>query len=433
MRSAGLRRILFYLHFIGTLFRARLLPIGGAVGRIADDGMRPAAERIHLIDSLRAIALAGVILFNIAAMVGGFLIDRLLAEGGPLDLGFAGVVIFLVQGKARACFALLFGVGFGILMERSAARGHDFTPFYLRRMTVLLAIGLFNLTFLFFGDILVLYALLGMAMLLFRRLGDSALLRLGLILILVPALLIGGFEIVSGAPVGNLSGLDPASVARLLPASLPSYTGHSYASYVAANWNYYVSQYLDATPEVLIYDLGVLGSFLLGLWTARNALLADVERWRPFLRRVAWWCLPAGLILSLAHGSERLGVVPSGALHGVVIASYGGETIMALGYIALASLLLTGSARSLQPALAPMGRMTLTGYLGANAIGAFTFYGWGLGSMLGWSITGLCLFALLIFASLCLFSAAWMRAFRFGPAEWVWRSLTYGRAQPLRR
>jgi uncharacterized protein len=79
-----------------------------------------------------------------------------------------------------------------------------------------------------------------------------------------------------------------------------------------------------------------------------------------------------------------------------------------------------------------MGRMALTGYLASNAIGSFVFYGWGLGRMTGWTVTGLCLFALAIFLGLGLFSALWLRAFRFGPVEWVWRSLTYGHAQRMR-
>ncbi len=400
---------------------------------MTNGGMSPTMERIHLIDSLRAIALSGVILFNIVAMVGGFLSKELLAHAGPADMGFAAVVIFLVQGKARACFALLFGAGFGILMERAETRGHNFTAFYLRRMTVLLSIGLCNLTFLFFGDILILYAVLGMVMLLFRRLNNVMLIVLGLALILLPAIGDGVTEFVTRAPLPNLSGLDPVSAGHRMAASLPAYTGHDYGAYVAANWQYYIDQWANGTTDEAVYALNVLGLFLLGLWVTRTNVLNDVEQWRPFLRRVAWICLPIGLVLSLVHGSRRLGFAPAGPLHALVTACYGGETIMAFGYIALAALLLTRFARPLQPALSPMGRMALTGYLGSNAIGSFTFYGWGLGRMMNWSVTGLCLFGLSIFAGLCVFSALWMWALRFGPAEWIWRSLTYGKLQPLKR
>ena len=394
--------------------------------------MAPVSERIDIIDSLRAAALCGVIVYNIVAMVGGFLGAQLLASAGPADLASAATVIVLVQGKARTCFALLFGIGFGILMDRANARGQQFTAFYLQRMAILLAIGLFNLSFLFFGDILVLYALLGMAMLPFRGWSNRALLLAGLALIVVPPLAAGAYEAMSGAPLPNLAGMTPAQVDALMPASLPAYQGHDFAAYVAANWAYYIDLYRAETSATLVYNASVLGLFLLGLWTARTGVLADVERFRPFLRRVAWWCIPLGLALSVLQGTRRMGIPLAGALHGAVTAAYAGVSIAGFGYIALACLLLTRQARPLQAALAPLGRMALTGYLGSNAIGAFVFYGWGLGLMTHFSAAGLFAFGLAIFLASCVASAAWMRAFRFGPAEWLWRSLTYGRAALMR-
>jgi uncharacterized protein len=393
----------------------------------------PTVDRIGVVDSLRGAALCGVIVFNIVAMVGGFLGKELLAKAGPLDMAGAAVVILLIQGKARACFALLFGTGFGILHQRTSTRGQDFKSFYLRRMAVLLTIGLFNLSFLFFGDILILYAILGMATLLFSRLAQRTLWRLGLFLILVPPIAAGAFEAVSGAPLPNAAGLTPAQVAAAMPATLPVYRGGDYGAYIAANWHYYVDMYRIDTLETVVYNLSVLGLFLLGLWTARSGMLKDGERWRPFLRKVVLWCLPIGLMLSVVQGTRRMGIHAEGALHGVVTAAYAGVSIAAFGYIALLYLLLTRRWSILLRALAPVGRMTLTGYLAANAIGSFVFYGWGMGTMAGWNVVGLVLFGFGIFCALCMFSAAWLRCFRFGPAEWVWRSLTYGRAQPMRK
>ncbi|BBC73989.1 conserved hypothetical protein [Altererythrobacter sp. B11] len=394
--------------------------------------MTPVVDRIHLIDSLRAAALCGVILFNIVAMVAGFLSRELLLRASPVDLGFAAVDVLLIQGKARSCFALLFGVGFGILMERANSRGQDFTRFYLRRMAVLLAIGLCNLTFLFFGDILILYALLGISMLLFRGWGNRALLVGGLALVVLPPVAQGIAEAAVGGPLPNLAGLGPAQIEGLMPASVQAYRGSSFSTYAMANWRYYLDMYRVHTADTLVYNASVLGLFLLGLWAARSNVLTDIERWRPFLRRVVWWCLPAGLLLSVVQGTRHLGIAAHGAAYGVVTASYAALAFAAFGYIALLCLFLTrGRGRQIQKVLAPMGRMALTGYLASNLIGAFVFYGWGLGSMSRWSITGLCLLGLTIFAGLCAFSAVWLRFFRFGLAEWVWRSLTYGYPQPL--
>lgn len=255
-----------------------------------ETAMAPVSERIHVIDSLRAVALYGVITMNLVAMVMGLIAAEVFPKAGQLDLGLATFDLVLVQGKARACFALLFGVGFGILMDRAAARGRDFTAFYLRRMTVLLAIGLCNLAFLFWGDILILYAVLGMVMLLFRGCSDRMLLRLGLVLIIAPPVIAGLIEAITGAPLPNAAGLSAAQADAVMPASAAYYRGSDYLAYVGANLRYYVDHYRTDTSYVVMYDVGVLGLFLLGLWTARNGVLADVERWRPFLRRIAWWC-----------------------------------------------------------------------------------------------------------------------------------------------
>lgn len=392
-----------------------------------------AGGRIDGIDALRATALFGVIIFNIIAMVAGFLAKDLLATAGPLDQGAIVVDLLLIQGKARSCFAFLFGVGFGILMDRAARHGQGFTGFYLRRMLALLAIGLFNLTFLFYGDILILYAVLGMAMLPFRNLADRSLLRLGLVLVVLPPIVGGLIEAMTGAPLPNLAGLSPTEVGAIMPATIDAYRGGDFAAYVLANFRYYIDHYRTDTGNALVYDLGVLGLFLLGLWTARNRVLVDIDRWRPLLRRVVWWCLPLGLVLSLVYATRRVGIPAEGALYGMVTATYVGLPVMAFGYVAGICLLLAGPARWLRRALAPMGRMALTGYLGSNAIGSWFWYGWGLGMIGRWNVAAMTLFAIAIFIGLCVFSTLWLRAFRHGPAEWFWRSLTHGRPQPLRR
>ena len=401
--------------------------------RQSGGAMAPASERLHLIDTLRAIALFGVIAMNYTGMVAALVAEDIFAWAGPADYAFASFDLIFLQGKARSCFALLFGVGFGILMVRAAAKGQRFVPFYLTRMAVLLALGLFNLAFLFWGDILILYALLGMAMILFRDCSDRLLIVLGLGLVLLPPVAVGLAEAVGGAPLPNLAGLPHDEAHAMMAGLVPAYRDGSFADFVAANLAYYRDHYLADTAFAAIYGLGVLGLFLLGLWVARNGIFADVARWRPFLRRVAWLCLPLGLLLSLIHASRRMGIEAEGPLYGLVTAAYAGLPLMAFGYIAALTLLLSRRAFWLQRALSPMGRAALTGYLASNAIGAFVWYGWGLGQLGKWNMAAINLLAIAVFALLCLFSALWLRAFRFGPVEWLWRSATYRRLQPMRR
>jgi uncharacterized protein len=395
--------------------------------------MAPAEDRLHLIDTLRAIALFGVITMNITGMVAALAADRIFPAATSLDLAFASFDLIVLQGKARSCFAFLFGVGFGILMARAASKGSNFVGFYLARMTALLAIGLLNLAFLFWGDILILYALLGMAMLAFRNASDRLVLSLGLLLILLPPVVFGAIEAATGAPMPNLAGLGPDAADEAMAALAPVYGSGTYAEFVQANFQLYFDGYRTDTAHAVTYDLGVLGLFLLGLWAARRGLFADVERWRPLFRKLAWLCLPLGLLLSLIHATRWMGIEADGAAYGLVTAAYAGLPIAAFGYIAVLTLWLSRGGTGVQRALAPMGRMALTGYLASNAIGAFIWYGWGLGQLGAWNFAAMNLLALILFAALCLFSAAWIRRFRFGPFEWLWRSATYGKLQPMRR
>lgn len=405
---------------------------GAAEGR----RMVPVAERLVAIDTLRAIALYGVIAMNLTAMVMLFKAPSVMQAAGPPDLAFGLFDLVFLQGKARSAFAFLFGVGFGILMQRAAARGAGFTGFYLRRAAILLAIGVCNLAFLFWGDILIVYALLGMVLLLFRNAGQRMLLTLGLTLVILPPVVAGVIEAVTGAPLSNLAGLDRAAVDAGYAALAPAYTAGGYWDFVSANLRYYRFHNLAETAYVAVYDLGVLGLFMLGLWATRRGLFENIERHRPLLRRIVWIALPLGLALSVLHASRRLGLPADGALYGAVTAAYVGLPVMAFGYLAILTLYISRGGRWLTVVFAPMGRMALTGYLASNAIGAFVWYAWGLnriGDPAWLTMAGMNLFAVAVFAGLCLFSALWLGAFRFGPAEWLWRSLTYGRLQPLRK
>lgn len=240
----------------------------------------------------------------------------------------------------------------------------------------------------------------------------------------------------TGAPLANLAGYAPGGVDAAFAAQLPAYVSDDYLAFVVANLRYYLLHNAGETAYVVVYDLGVLGLFMLGLWAARRGLFEDIERHRPLLRRIVWIALPLGLALSAVHATRRLGIPLDGAAYGLVTAAYMGLPIMAFGYLAILTLWISRGGRWLTTLLAPMGRMALTGYLGSNAIGAFVWYGWGLGRIEDSAWLGMAkmnLFAVAVFATLCVFSAVWLRLFRFGPAEWLWRSLTYGRPQPLLR
>jgi uncharacterized protein len=378
-------------------------------------------ERLPVIDALRALALSGVILMNLIGMVMVYAPGQVIQSAGPADYAMSAADLIFVQGKARSTFAFLFGVGFGLLMSRTGAGFH---AYYLRRMSALLLIGLINMAFLFWGDILILYAVMGMVLSLFRGWSDRAILTLGLVLIAVPPVVAGAIEIVTGGPLAGLSGVLPADGWAKVEARAPIYAGGDYPAMVRANVAYYVEKHLFDTVHVAVYSLGVLGLFLTGLWTARKGVFANVEAHRAFLRKVALVCLPIGLPLSVVQALPTAGMTFEGPVNGLVAMTYVGLPMTAFGYVAVLTLWLSKGGGWLRSSLTPMGRMALTGYLGSNLIGSFIWYGWGLGLMGKVNFVAMNLLSLAVFAGLAVFSAIWVKMFRQGPVEGLWRRLS---------
>jgi uncharacterized protein len=195
-------------------------------------------------------------------------------------------------------------------------------------------------------------------------------------------------------------------------------------------------------PQVnrLLWMSAILGRFLLGLLAGRHLLLQDVERHRPTHRRLLVW----GLVLGVLGNGTGL-VVQRLRLAGLVDPAKDDwmrvlPSIQELGYLGLAAVYLSAFAllfqrerwRRVMQVLAPVGRMALTHYLLQSVVSLCLYDGWGLG-LIGQLPPSRCVaLALAVFALQVPLSHWWLSRFRFGPAEWLWRSLTYGQAQPMR-
>lgn len=398
------------------------------------DVQPPMRERLELIDALRAIALFGVILINMMGIVFVIAAAQVGKSAGPVDYGVMIFESIFIFGKARAAFAFLFGVGFGIILQRTQSSGQRFGTIFARRMGILLCFGLINQIFLFFGDILVNYALLGLVLMLFARCSDRTLLRTGFALIILPPLSIGLAQIVLGGPLPNLAGIPATEISAATAAR--GMAAHESGSYLEiakfiATFPYYNG---IANPAHRIeYNLSILGLFMLGSLVARHRILFDVEQHRPMLLQVAKWFLPIGFVLSTIHATSLWGMSFDGPLRGLVTAAFAGPPILALGYVAALTLIFSRRANRFQSMIAPAGRMALTNYLASGAIGSFYFYGYGLGQLGKLGIAGMSMFATLLFGALLLLSHLWLSVFRMGPMEWLWRYLIEGKSQPMLR
>ncbi|WP_333591592.1 DUF418 domain-containing protein [Brevundimonas sp.] len=388
----------------------------------------PSAQRIAAVDVVRGLALFGVLLINLLWHADIVIPGRVLARlpTADIDAWLGPVLRWLWQGKAQALFSLLFGFGFAAMIDRLEQRGAPADRLYARRLSVLLVVGFVHLFFVWFGDILHNYALAGFGLLLLRRAPTRVLVGLGLVLSLFSFL----------AADLYLAGR-PALDARLAEADRwgraarwAIWQGGDYGRYVANMIEAVWREYLSA-PLFPALTATALGRFLLGAAIFRAGWLAEPERARRLARRGLAWLLPVGLILAGVHPLIEAAGWPATDVQRDVIGlvDQAGQLVLALAWAAAAVWLVRGG---FEKALAAVGRMALTNYLMQSLVYLFVLYGFGLGWLKYDGATFALSLALAVFALQIGFSLWWLARFRFGPAEWVWRTLTYGRAPPLR-
>ena len=388
--------------------------------------LSPVRNRIGTIDGLRGFALLGILIVNITTF----------RSGNP---AFTGVnwwvdrlILALAQGKFILIYSFLFGLSFALQLEHADDRPYQAR--YLRRMLGLLLIGLAHYVLLWEGDILMSYVLPGLLLMLFASRRPQTALKwgfglyagyLGLLL-----LILGLQALRAPAPAATTAAatLEPGSVPPTLLLSA------SYAQLVVTRWHI-LPDFLGEHGLGTVFALGI---FLLGFYSGRQRLLSDAPAHLPLLRRVAAWGLGIGLVSAPAYVFTTLSsgslVLPLRLL--AFTAAFISPIALCLAYITGLSLLWPGLARRLPWLTAGMqaaGRISLSNYLMQSLILTSLFYGYGLGwfDRVG-PLAGLAL-ALGIYAVQLVCSAAWLRYFRFGLVEWLWRCLTYWRLHPLRK
>ena len=390
----------------------------------------PAAERIAALDVLRGVALFGIFIMNMPGFTHSLFTPPPI-DAPRLDSVVDGLRELFFAGKFNLLFGLLFGVGFNLQLGRlEAARpGGHATLVYARRLAVLLAIGLVHAVLLWSGDVLVVYAVLGFVLLALRRLPDSAVLALIALCLVYPAL---------------SDALRPV----LLSFSTETVAAFQYEEFEASNaLAFGQGSFLDAVRETTrIFVWGYtspLGLFsyaafyvqmatgiLLGLLVGRRHWVERLPALRMPLRRAQIAAFALALIagaVSLALAGNP-GEANDRTLAAALAKTSGRASLMVFYALSVVRLLdVSWAARLLRP-FSFAGRMPLSNYLLQTLMGSFVFYGWGLGF---WGrasprVEVLLPIALFLLVQLPL-SAWWLSRFRYGPVEYVWRRLTYGR------
>ena len=397
-----------------------------------------AAERLESLDVLRGFAVLGILAMNIQTfsdVSATYMNPALRGMPGGLDAILWGAARILADSKFMTLFSLMFGAGILLFSSRLEARGRKPAGLHYRRMLWLWVIGMVHGYLLWYGDILVPYALCGLVVYLLRRVRPSRQIILGVLAIAVPSLGMLGFQAI-------LPHMPPEVLAGMREAWEPE--AADVAREVAAMQGGLLQQLPFRAQETLFMHLGgmvffvgwrVSGLMLIGMALLKTGVLG-AERSSRFYRGLLMAGAGLGLPLIVAGVvfDWRAGFAMERSMLLGSQFNYWGSIGLALAYAAAVMLVVqAGALAGLRRRLAAAGRMAFSNYLGQTVIGTLVFYGHGLGLF---ARTAAWQDALLVVAVWCLqlwFSPWWLARFRFGPMEWLWRSLTYWRPQRLRR
>ena len=342
------------------------------------------------------------------------------------DILAQGFINAFIQGKFISIFSFLFGMGFAMQMSRAEARGARFMGFYPRRLLALALFGVIHGIFIWAGDILLTYALSGAILLLFRNRQQKTLLWWAGGLFATPIVVSSVFiSLYYSRFRPHWMDPKPPDVKKFYDV-INIYAHGSVRQIMAQNW----VEWKHELPTEL-FAIYATGLFLLGMWTWRSGIVQHLDEYKPVLKRVCAWCLPVGAVLSI-YTAVVTAVVPPGQVSlwawSAGVLWLPSAHILAAGYITgLALLFMDEGWRHRLLPFAAVGRMALTDYLMQSVLCTLFFYHYttGLYGKIGPAIGLIPTFVL--YSAQVVFSNWWLSRYRFGPMEWLWRGLTYGK------
>ena len=377
--------------------------------------------RMESLDALRGFALFGLFLVHMPEL---YELYWSHPSTDPVQLLWHDAVFKTFADKAFALLALCFGVSFFIIMDRSARRGVDFTGRFVWRLVVLAAIGLVH-SLWYRGDVLQVLALMGMFLLPFHRVRSNGLMiGIGAFFLLQPMLV---FKLICG-----LNGAAWANAAPYFwtsPTPQAYLTGGSLLETIRMNW----TDGHRVTWEFMLESgrlSQILGLSLIGMVLGRVGFFSEPSRFKAVRHGGLALAILALLIMSQWGGSIAA-LVPSTpsmfmprSVAGTIVGSLTNLCIMwalLFGFLSLH----VGPGHAVLKVLAPVGRMTLTLYVGQSLVFVPVFYSFGLGLHATMLQSTAILLGLAAFAAQAAFAHWWFRRYAYGPLEWVWRAATY--------
>jgi len=395
------------------------------------------SERIQSLDVLRGFAVLGILVMNIQSfsMVGAAYFNP-TAYG---DLTGLNYLVWLLSHlffdmKMMSIFSMLFGAGIVLMAERMERTGRKPAGVHYRRTLILLLFGISHAWLLWTGDILFAYAMCALLVYLFRKKGARTLITLGLLTLAVGTTLslLAQFSMPYW-PEESLTAMakgwspTPDQIATQLEAYRGSWTAQNTVRFPAA-----MGMEIGAFLWTLSWRAG--GLMLMGMGLFKMGVFSASLRARSYRRMIlaavllGFPLVVAGIWFQTTHGWT----LDPGFFGGLQF-NYWGSILVALGWVGVVMLFCQRESGSiLRRSLAATGQMALTNYLMQTVICTTIFYGHGFGLFGSVERTGQILIVFGVWAAQLLWSPWWLARFRFGPFEWLWRSLTYLKLQPMR-
>ncbi|WP_409252865.1 DUF418 domain-containing protein [Bacillus sp. SCS-153A] len=391
-------------------------------------------ERIVTIDIIRGFALFGIFLVNMPAFHSAEFLRAIYAveaEWSGADYWIDFFFTLFIDMKFFTMFSFLFGLGFYIFMSRAEEKGLKVKSLYLRRILGLFLFGLAHIILLWFGDILHTYALAGLLLLFFYKRKIKTMIIWAFSLLFVINVLYSLSLLLPSGLLQNFQEMNTASYNQQYDEYVAAYT--------TAGFGELISYRLGAEIVPLIFNIipamiPVLAMFLFGLAAGKAGIFKPDTEHLGFIRKIRTITLLIGIPLVILLALFKLEILGAGIKNSAYVqlfTSLSGVTLC-IFYISALTLLLRKEQwqKRLRP-LGYAGQMALTNYLSQTIICVSIFVGFDLYEKVSlWAGT---LLVLVIFAAQIIFSYFWLKKFQFGPFEWLWRSFTYGKLQPMKK
>lgn len=407
------------------------------------DAMHETGGRILTLDAVRGVAVMGILLLNIIAFAMPLpAYFNPMAHGGSTGADLAAWLInfVLFDGKMRGLFSILFGASMLLVIDRAEAKGENPARVHYARMIWLLMFGLLHMWLIWWGDILAHYALIGMLAFLFRDLPVSKMLGIGIALLIVQ-LVVTSFTplavIQAQADPGTAGNAETLRVFERFFGTPPAAWIAEQVALHRGSWRGIAVAHFrnDGSPIHTLFQLGweTLAYMLFGMAALRSGMLTGDwtrARYRTWAAIGLGIALPAYALIAAWIMSQGFSLIAVSA--GAMPATVPFRPLAAVGWASLIILLMRPRG-ILTTRIAAAGRMAFSNYLGTSLICTTIFYGYGLGWFGRLSRAEVYLVVFVVWAGMLLWSKPWLDRFAYGPLEWLWRSLSRGKPQNMRR